>query len=197
MSENRDIRFRFSLGNEITITEAVVGIFGITEGNPEMFEGRIVDEQDFLVHLPVDEAQHFYIVAEIRAVLLDGRKVRTGDRTVQLLAQSKEAPGVTITTDLAEALPEVRGDPQRLTQVFLNLGLNALQAMSGRGALKISTHLTTRYEPGLGAMLARDVVPLLVLCERVLVGCDVQTTALAECKFSLARLLGKRAPDAV
>jgi DNA-binding beta-propeller fold protein YncE len=50
-----------------------------------MFEGRIVDEQEFLVHLPVDEAQTFYIVAQIRAFRLGNREVRTGDRVVQLL----------------------------------------------------------------------------------------------------------------
>ena len=48
--------------------------------------------------------------------------------------------GVEMTTDLAQDLPKVRGDINRLDQVFVNLILNAVQAMGEKGgALAIST----------------------------------------------------------
>ncbi len=60
-------------------------------------------------------------------------------KTMQLLGpQAKE---VEIVTELAPELPQVRADPEQLRQVFLNLGLNAVQAMEGRGTLRVITRL--------------------------------------------------------
>ncbi|MFL5427560.1 MAG: two-component system sensor histidine kinase NtrB, partial [Myxococcales bacterium] len=50
-------------------------------------------------------------------------------KTLGLLQQSKEARGAEIRVRLDDLLPAVAGDPESLTQVFLNRGLNALQAM--------------------------------------------------------------------
>jgi signal transduction histidine kinase len=61
-------------------------------------------------------------------------------RTCQVLSQ--QAPeGIEMETDFAAELPKVSGDPQQLHQVFLNLGLNAFQAMGDSGTLTISTSL--------------------------------------------------------
>ncbi|MBI5477633.1 MAG: GAF domain-containing protein, partial [Deltaproteobacteria bacterium] len=54
-------------------------------------------------------------------------------RTVPLLEQEQLATRATITLDLAPELPQVRADAEQLRQVFLNLGLNALQAMGAAG----------------------------------------------------------------
>ncbi len=40
------------------------------------------------------------------------------------------------------SLPEIEADADRLTQVFLNLARNALEAMEGGGTLTISTRIT-------------------------------------------------------
>jgi signal transduction histidine kinase len=69
-------------------------------------------------------------------------------KTVVLLAQ--QAGEAKIETQLAPDLPPVRVDPEQLRQVFLNLALNAFQAMEGKGVLTVATSLregTKRGEP--------------------------------------------------
>ena len=51
--------------------------------------------------------------------------------------------GVECRMDLAENLPSVKGDPRKLKEAFNNVIINALEAMSDGGSLKIST----RYSP--------------------------------------------------
>jgi signal transduction histidine kinase len=50
-------------------------------------------------------------------------------------------PAVKVTLDLAPTLPRVSCDPEQLRQVFLNLALNAVQAMPHGGELQITTRL--------------------------------------------------------
>ena len=49
---------------------------------------------------------------------------------------------VVLNTQLAENLPEAKADEQQLSQVFLNLTLNALEAMPNGGELKIKSSST-------------------------------------------------------
>jgi two-component system, NtrC family, sensor histidine kinase HydH len=74
-------------------------------------------------------------------------------RTAQLLQSQKEAPNVEVVTVLADSLPRVRGDAEQLRQVFLNLGLNAVQAMHGQGKLTITTAPATRRRTDSGAFV--------------------------------------------
>ena len=60
-------------------------------------------------------------------------------RTIQLLGNRKAFQQITVDEDLKEPLPNVDGDVNQLQQVLLNLLLNACEAMSGGGALTIST----------------------------------------------------------
>jgi signal transduction histidine kinase len=63
------------------------------------------------------------------------------ERTLKLLAG--EIPeGVELSVELGEALPRVSCDPEQLRQVFLNLALNALEAMPGGGRLAVTTRVT-------------------------------------------------------
>jgi signal transduction histidine kinase len=59
-------------------------------------------------------------------------------RTFRLLAPDVPA-GIQVELDLAPELPRVACDPEQLKQVFLNLALNAFQAMPGGGRLHVST----------------------------------------------------------
>jgi len=73
---------------------------------------------------PAEQAQ-----ADVSAVLR---------RCVQMLA-AEFGDGLEIDAAAGEALPAVPVDPDRLLRVFLNLGLNAAQAMNGKGRLEIVT----------------------------------------------------------
>jgi two-component system nitrogen regulation sensor histidine kinase GlnL len=53
--------------------------------------------------------------------------------------------GLTILSEYDPSLPEIRGDPEQLIQAVLNIARNAVQAMQGRGTIR----LRTRIERGL------------------------------------------------
>lgn len=59
--------------------------------------------------------------------------------TLNLLEPQMEKSGISITAELEDDLPPIRGNAGRLQQVFLNLFLNARDAMEGGGRLVIRT----------------------------------------------------------
>jgi len=72
-------------------------------------------------------------------------------RTLQLVESLDEGRRVTFEARFTDDLPRVRGDAEQLRQVFLNLGLNAMQAMPDGGTLTVSTSRRAarrRGEPG-------------------------------------------------
>jgi len=73
----------------------------------------------------------------------------TVEATLQIVKYSLERDKVDIKLDLSQELPVVMGDSQQLQQVFLNLVLNAANAMPSGGILEISTFERSRSENGL------------------------------------------------
>ena len=65
-------------------------------------------------------------------------------RTFDAAAPTLDASRVRLDAELAQGLPPVTGDPDRLQQVFINLVNNALDAMPEGGEL----HVTTSFEAG-------------------------------------------------
>jgi two-component system sensor histidine kinase HydH len=79
----------------------------------------------------------------------------TTERTLQLLGPQL-GPNIEHALELASGLPTVRIDAERLRQVLINLALNAVQAMEGKGRLVVRT--LTRGTRGAGdAAVARWV----------------------------------------
>jgi two-component system NtrC family sensor kinase len=85
--------------------------------------------------------------------LLDFARTPTGDMlplkinsviktALNLVKDQAMFHGIEIKTSLAENLPDIVGDRARLEDVFLNLFINAADAMKGKGSLTITT------EPG-------------------------------------------------
>ncbi|NNL66255.1 MAG: PAS domain-containing protein, partial [Myxococcales bacterium] len=60
---------------------------------------------------------------------------------LELTALDALGRGVTVEREFDPSIPEVLLDPDRITQVFLNLTRNALQAMEGSGTLTIRTRM--------------------------------------------------------
>jgi two-component system NtrC family sensor kinase len=91
---------------------------------------------------------------EIVQNLLDFARTPTGDMlpiqinqavktSLKLVRDQSMFHGIEIETHLAENLPEVIGDRSRLEEVFLNLFINAADAMKGSGKLSIVTGMST------------------------------------------------------
>jgi signal transduction histidine kinase len=59
-------------------------------------------------------------------------------RTVVRMAGTRRSPGVEVTERHAE-LPRIEGNPGQLQQVFLNLVVNALQAVGAQGRVEIES----------------------------------------------------------
>ena len=81
---------------------------------------------------------------------------RVLDEVLQLLSMDPLAAGVKLERSFDPSIPELCADPDRLTQVFLNLGRNALQALEGEGTLLVETRmaLEQRLPSARGASLA-------------------------------------------
>jgi two-component system NtrC family sensor kinase len=60
------------------------------------------------------------------------------DSTARLVGNELKLGGIELSLDLDAELPRVRGNPRNLQQVFLNLFLNAIQAMPEGGDLSVS-----------------------------------------------------------
>jgi C4-dicarboxylate-specific signal transduction histidine kinase len=64
--------------------------------------------------------------------------------------------GVSVTRDFAESLPAVVGDPVQLQQVFLNLVINACEAMESKPPKDRRLHLATASDAGGVRITVRD-----------------------------------------
>ncbi len=76
----------------------------------------------------------------VKAHLAPGDLNEILEGTFKLLG-SDLPPAVTLELDLERPLPRVSCDPEQLRQVFLNLALNAVQAMPRGGRLSVATRL--------------------------------------------------------
>jgi signal transduction histidine kinase len=71
------------------------------------------------------------------------------ENTLDLLDHQIQKQRVTVMKEWGEDLPSVRGDPDQLQQVFLNLILNAIQSMPEGGTLRLSASLKKISKEGL------------------------------------------------
>ncbi len=66
--------------------------------------------------------------------------------TLSLLEHQFKTAQVLVDLDLSEELPPINGNPGKLQQVFLNLLLNAKEAMPGGGRLRVATLVNGQVE---------------------------------------------------
>jgi two-component system sensor histidine kinase HydH len=84
-------------------------------------------------------------------------------KAITLIRVDADAAGVVIEADFCPPPDLVHADQDKLSQVFLNLLLNAIQAMNGGGSLKITTmagqgQLSCRVEDS-GCGIAAELLP--------------------------------------
>ncbi|MES1204909.1 MAG: ATP-binding protein [Pseudomonadota bacterium] len=72
-------------------------------------------------------------------------------KTVQLLTKESAGRGIEVVPSLGDGLPPVRADAEQLLQVFLNLALNAVQAMPDGGRLFVSSSIRRATRRGAAA----------------------------------------------
>jgi len=86
-------------------------------------------------------------------------------RTLFLLENQAIFQNIEIEKDLAPALPPVPADIQQLNHMFMNIILNAVEAMEGRGSLRLRTALSREHDQVIieisdtGPGIPEDVVP--------------------------------------
>jgi PAS domain S-box-containing protein len=96
-----------------------------------------IARQTFRASEIVNSLLNFSRVAPTEFVEVDlNRVVR---ETVTLVEHQLQKARVEVEYDLTEPLPALRGSPGKLQQVFLNLILNARDAMEGGGSLRLRT----------------------------------------------------------
>jgi two-component system nitrogen regulation sensor histidine kinase GlnL len=99
----------------------------------------IVREVDRIATL-VDDLMLFTHGEDVRQEAFNIHRVL--DDVVELMSMDPLAVGVELRRRYDPSIPDLVGDPDRLTQVFLNLTRNALQALEGRGNLVFETRVT-------------------------------------------------------
>jgi len=72
-------------------------------------------------------------------------------KTINLIEKERSGSRVEIAMSLLDGLPPVRADAQQLRQVFLNLTINAFDAMAQGGRLQVSTSLRRSTRRGASA----------------------------------------------
>jgi signal transduction histidine kinase len=77
------------------------------------------------------------------------------NRVLDLLGGEADRRGIRLERQLAE-VPAVAGDEERLRQVLVNLGLNALEAVKDGGLVRVSSRLAEAPEPSPGVEILVD-----------------------------------------
>jgi signal transduction histidine kinase len=96
-----------------------------------------IARQTFRASEIVNSLLNFSRTSSTEFVAVDLNKVVR--ETVTLVEHQLAAAGVQVSLDLDEGLPRIKGNPGKLQQVFLNLFLNARDAMESGGVLEVRT----------------------------------------------------------
>jgi signal transduction histidine kinase len=118
---------------------------GVIQGHARLLESKLSDERS-LWRLHTIQEQIARISKIIQSLLNMARPSRSSrvavalepllENTVAFLEEKLEGRGIEVVRDFGPA-PSVSGDPERLQQLFLNLFLNATDAMPDGGQLRL------------------------------------------------------------
>ncbi len=109
------------------------------DGDPRNRDVEIMGQKMDLLNRIVEQILDFARSSEPRLAPVDLNELI--DDLGLLTRHKLRNQGVKLTRDLNDDLPEILADPTQLEQAFLNLTLNAVEAMPNGGHLKISSRL--------------------------------------------------------
>jgi signal transduction histidine kinase len=118
-------------------------------------EGSIEEVRRILADIRKDDLRASEVVRRVRSLAgkrevemgpIDGNALVTS--VARLLEYEAKRQNVTVEKDLAENLPDVRGDEVSLQQVLINLALNGIEAMDGHPAGRRKLLIQTRPAGG-------------------------------------------------
>jgi len=133
------------IGNPLSAVLGFVELLqgdGLSEAEREEFLARIQKETTRIHHIIRDlldfarqgaEQEQLEVSSDLRAAI---------DDAVNLVRPQKDLREVQILVDMPQTLPRVMGAQHRLTQVMLNLLLNAADAMKGSGRVTIEARVS-------------------------------------------------------
>ncbi|NPV69949.1 MAG: hypothetical protein HPY55_04755 [Firmicutes bacterium] len=125
--------------NPLTIVAGSIQLIPQKLGDQEFLvnSSRILGEELARVNRTVESLLNFTRFSKPRYIPVELNQVV--ERSVDVIRAYARAALVNVVEEYAETLPPVEGDPEHLQQAFLNLLLNAIQAMPDGGVLKVST----------------------------------------------------------
>jgi signal transduction histidine kinase len=107
------------------------------DGDPKQVIIEKIVKQTFRASEIVNNLLNFSRTSATGVVDIDVNRVL--EETLSLVAHPLKTSQIQVVRQLGETLPAVRGSANKLQQVFLNLFLNARDAMPGGGMLEVRT----------------------------------------------------------
>jgi signal transduction histidine kinase len=130
------------LGGITLFTKLVLEEYDLEEGVREDL-GRVLRDAERCKET-VKELLEF--ARQTRLLMMRQDINRAIRRTLFLLENQTLFHNIEIEKDLDESIPRVRSDVQQLNHMFMNIVLNAAQAMKGQGKLRLTTRLDSENE---------------------------------------------------
>jgi two-component system NtrC family sensor kinase len=139
--------FTHEVRNPLTVINGYAASLGETTTNPETREGLLrIKNNVARIHGLMKNLLGFSRVSATTVIPLNLSEVVAS--TVQLLNLDEASARTMITQDLPADLPEIRGNANSMMQVFLNLSINALQAMARRPGSALAFRARAAAERG-------------------------------------------------
>ena len=131
-----------------------------SEISPETKMGKIVEKISRDIDRINEIVSHLLDLARRKKPEMELLSINEIVKDVLLnIAPLAKQSNVKVKTDLHKKLPPINADESQLYQVFLNLGLNSIQAMTDGGRFTISTDKTDRYGKKKVAIIFKDNGP--------------------------------------
>jgi len=135
-----------------SITACIEGLQRRVRENPDIFKGSLGDFPEYLglVHKETNRCKS---TVEKLLSLSQKRRLKISPvdinklvlETIALLSYEISKKNIEVIKELSDDIPLIHADEQQISQVFLNLELNAIQAIDEKGTIKIVTKRDDPY----------------------------------------------------